>query len=65
MLNADAAHNMNQAVLDELNTLLPSVQIVPPQGWLPEELREQQAAQQQGQAAAPAQPAQAPAVQGR
>lgn len=67
ILYADATYNLNQDVLNELNTLLPSAQLVPPQGWLPRELREQQEAQQQaaGQEApaaaagtpAPAQPA--------
>ncbi|MEO6040935.1 MAG: OmpH family outer membrane protein [Croceibacterium sp.] len=68
---ADNAYNLNQAVLTELNALIPAAQLVPPQGWLPREMREQQAAQQQaaGQrpAAAPAagqRPATAP-VQGR
>ncbi|AKH41882.1 Skp family chaperone for outer membrane proteins [Altererythrobacter atlanticus] len=64
---ADNSYNINQAVLDELNTLLPSAQIVPPEGWVPREVREQQAQQQAAQAAqAPAQqqPA-APAVSGR
>ena len=47
---ADAAYNITQAVLDEVNTLLPSVQLVPPQGWLPREMRQQQeAAAAQGQ----------------
>lgn len=62
VLYADNAYNMNQAVLDELNTLIPSAQLVPPEGWLPRELREQQqaaAAEAQAQ-----QPAVAP-VQGR
>lgn len=54
VLYADGAYNMNQAVLDELNTLIPSAQLVPPEGWLPREMREQQQAQQQ--ATAPAQP---------
>ncbi len=55
---ADAAHNLNQAVLAELNTRIPSAQLVPPAGWLPRSVREQQAAQagQQGAAAAPQQP---------
>ncbi|VWX46438.1 OmpH family outer membrane protein [Novosphingobium sp. 9U] len=53
------AYNLNQDVLNELNTLLPSAQIVPPAGWLPREARQQQA--QQGQAAAAA-PAAAPAA---
>ena len=61
VLYADNAYNMNQAVLDELNTLIPSAQLVPPAGWLPREIREQQQAQQQ--ATAPAQPqAQQPAA---
>ncbi|MET1754779.1 OmpH family outer membrane protein [Novosphingobium sp. RD2P27] len=55
------AYNLNQDILAELNTLLPSAQIVPPQGWEPRQVREARA-QQQGQqapapAAAPAQPA--------
>lgn len=63
---ADPAYNLDQAVIDELNTLLPSAQLVPPTGWLPRQLREQQAAAQaaqgvQPQAAAPATPA-APAT---
>lgn len=60
ILYADAAYNLNQDVLNELNTALPSAQLVPPQGWLPRELREQQAAQQAaaaGQAPAAAAPA--------
>jgi Skp family chaperone for outer membrane proteins len=61
VLYADAAYNLNQAVLDELNALVPSAQLVPPQGWLPRELREQQAQQQAAQQAAQ-QPAQAPAA---
>lgn len=57
LIHADNAYNMNQPILDELNTLLPSAQIVPPQGWEPREIREARAAQQQragGQAAQPA-----------
>lgn len=56
ILYADTAYNLNQAVLNELNKVLPNAQLVPPQGWLPRQLREQQAAQQ-AQGAAPAQPA--------
>ena len=64
VLYADAAYNMNQAVLDQLNTLLPSAQIVPPEGWVPPQLREEQAAQAQAaQAQAPA--AAATPVEGR
>lgn len=41
------AYNLNQAILTELNALLPSAQLVPPQGWEPREVREARAAQQQ------------------
>lgn len=49
-------YNLNQAILAELNTLIPSATIVPPAGWEPREVREQRAQQaaQQGQGAAPA-----------
>ncbi len=57
VLHAEANHNMNEAVLQQLNSLIPAAQLVPPAGWLPRELREQQAA------AAAAQPA--PATTGR
>jgi Skp family chaperone for outer membrane proteins len=50
------AYNLNQDILAELNTALPSAQLVPPAGWLPREARQQQA-QQGGQQAAPAAPA--------
>lgn len=55
ILKADQVYNLNQDVLDALNTILPSAQIVPPAGWLPRAQREQQAqaAAQQG-AQAPA-----------
>lgn len=63
VLYADASHNLNEAVLAQVNAALPVAQLVPPPGWLPRELRQQQeaaaaqaAAQQQaaGAAAAPA-----------
>ncbi len=59
VLFAEPNHNLNQAVLDQLNTLIPSAQLVPPQGWLPRDLREQQAALQaeSGQQQPAAQPA--------
>jgi Skp family chaperone for outer membrane proteins len=53
------AYNLNQAILTELNTLIPSATLVPPAGWEPREVREARA-QQQAQGAAPAQ-AQKPA----
>lgn len=59
VLYADAAYNMTQDVLNELNTLLPTAQLVPPQGWVPRQVREQQQAQAaaQGQTQATVPPA--------
>ena len=51
------AYNLNQSILGELNTLIPSAQLVPPAGWEPREVREQRAAQGQQQGTAPAAPA--------
>ena len=63
---ADAAYNMTQDVVTELNRLVPSVQIVPPAGWQPREVREAQAAQTGQAAPQPAQqPAPRPQPQGR
>ncbi len=59
VLYADAAYNMTQDVLNELNALLPSAQLVPPQGWVPRQVREQQAAQGQAPTTNP------PATSGR
>lgn len=55
----NSAYNLNQDIVAELNTALPAAQLVPPAGWLPREVREQQAQQaaQRPAAAAPAQPA--------
>ena len=61
VLHADESYNLTQQVLNELNALLPSAQLVPPQGWLPRQMREQQAAQQGAAAPAPS----APATNGR
>lgn len=65
------AYDLTGSVIAELNTLIPAskMQLVPPAGWVPRQVREQQqaaqrqAAQQQGGAAAPAaeQPAPRPA----
>ena len=60
IISANNAYNLNQSVLDDLNVLLPSAQIVPPAGWEPREQREQraaEAAQAAGGAPAPAAPA--------
>ena len=58
IIKADQVYNLNQDILNELNVLIPSAQLVPPAGWMPRAQREQaaqQAAQQQAQApAAPA-----------
>lgn len=62
------SYEMTPAIIAELNALIPTAQLAPPQGWLPRQLREQQARQQAAQqgtqpgAAAPAaQPAPRPA----
>ncbi|MEO6153974.1 MAG: OmpH family outer membrane protein [Croceibacterium sp.] len=64
---AASSYNLNQAVLAELNTMVPSVQLVPPQGWLPREMRELQAQQAAAQAPAgtPPRPAATTTVPGR
>lgn len=56
VVSANTAYNLNQAILNELNTLIPSAQLVPPAGWQPRQVREQQA-QQAAQQPAAAQPA--------
>jgi len=55
-------YNLTQDIVSELNTLIPSAQLVPPAGWEPREIREARAQQaaQAGQAA----PAAAPAAPG-
>ena len=61
VINAGETYNLNQAILNELNVVLPSAQLVPPAGWLPRAQRDAQA--QQGgvpAAAAPATPATKP-----
>lgn len=67
VLKADTVYNLNQDILNELNVLIPSAQLVPPAGWQPRAQREaaaQQAAQQGAGQAAPAAPA-ARATEGR
>lgn len=57
-------YEMTGAIITELNVLIPTANLVPPQGWMPRAVREQQAAQQRANqpAAAPAAvPAPAPA----
>ena len=44
---ANPAYDVSAAIVQELNILVPSVQVRPPQGWVPREVREQQAQQQQ------------------
>jgi Skp family chaperone for outer membrane proteins len=52
------AYELTPAIITELDVLLPTVNFVPPQGWLPRSVREQQAQQQaqQPRPAAAAQP---------
>lgn len=61
IIKAGQVYNLNQDILNELNVLIPSAQLVPPAGWMPRAQREQQAqaqaAQQQAAPAAGAQPA--------
>jgi Skp family chaperone for outer membrane proteins len=59
---AGPAYDVSAAIVQELNVLVPSVQVVPPQGWVPREVREQQAQQQQQAAPAQPRPAGQPAV---
>lgn len=54
IIKADQVYNLNQDILAELNTLIPSAQLVPPAGWMPRAQREAQAQQgAQAPAAAP------------
>lgn len=55
-------YEMTPAVIAELNLLIPSANIVPPQGWVPRQMREQQAAQQQQAQPAATAPAARPAA---
>jgi Skp family chaperone for outer membrane proteins len=52
VLKADGVYNLNQDILTELNTLVPSAQLVPPAGWMPRAQREAAAQQAAAQAAA-------------
>lgn len=51
VLKADAAYNLNQDIVNELNVVIPSANVVPPAGWLPRAQREQQAQAAAAQAA--------------
>ncbi|MCA1661127.1 MAG: OmpH family outer membrane protein [Novosphingobium sp.] len=53
VINAPESYNLNQAILNELNAILPTAQLVPPAGWLPRAQREQQAAAAAQQPARP------------
>lgn len=57
------AFNLNPAILAELNTAIPTAQLVPPAGWEPRQVREQQQ-QEQAQQAPAARPA-GPQPEGR
>ena len=56
------AYELTPAIVAELNTLIPSAQLVPPQGWEPRQVREAKA--QQAAARAAAQGQAAPAAPG-
>ena len=58
---ASQNYDVTDAVVAELNLLVPSVQVVPPAGWVPRAQREAQAQQQQGQPQPAAVPAAKPA----
>ena len=64
VLATENAYNMSPAILAELNKLIPSAQLVPPQGWEPRQIREARAAQNGQQGGQPAQPA-GPQPEGR
>jgi Skp family chaperone for outer membrane proteins len=56
-------YDLTDEIVAELNTLIPTAQLVPPQGWEPREIREARAQQAAQQAAASgARPAAAPAA---
>jgi Skp family chaperone for outer membrane proteins len=50
-LASSNAYDLSRAILAEVDAAIPSAQLVPPAGWLPREVREQQAQQQQQAAA--------------
>jgi Skp family chaperone for outer membrane proteins len=56
------AYDLTKDITAELNTLIPTAQLVPPQGWLPRAQREAQARQAAAAGQAPAAPA-TPAAQ--
>jgi Skp family chaperone for outer membrane proteins len=56
-----SSYDLTPAVTTELNALIPTANLVPPQGWLPRRIREQQARQQQAAQPAAAAPGNAPA----
>lgn len=56
IVSADQAYNLNQEILNELNRLIPSAQLVPPADWKPAAQREAEAAATQQQQPQPQQP---------
>ena len=54
-------YDLTAAITTELNALIPTAGLVPPAGWLPRQMREQQAARQQAAQPAAAAPAGTPA----
>ena len=62
VIATENSYNLNPSIVAELNTLLPTAQLVPPQGWEPRQVREQRAAQAAAAGAPAAAPGVAPAV---
>ncbi len=52
VIDSDESYDLTDEITAELNRLLPTVQIVPPAGWVPAAQRDRQAAQQAQQPAA-------------
>ncbi|MDE2437575.1 MAG: OmpH family outer membrane protein [Sphingomonadales bacterium] len=64
ILTTAAAYDLNQDIVNELNTAIPNATLTPPAGWEPRQIREaraQQAAQQAGASAPAPRPATKPA----
>lgn len=61
VLVAAPQYDLTQAIVAELNVLVPTAQLTPPTGWQPRRVREAQAAQQQAQQPRPAGTVPAPA----
>ena len=54
VIATENSYNLNPSIVAELNALLPTAQLVPPQGWEPRQVREQRAQQAAQAGGAPA-----------